>query len=1051
MAETIRGINVVVGADTTALSKALSDVNKRSRDIQSELKQVERLLKLDPSNTELLAQKQKLLADAVENAREKLDRLRAAQEQVNEQFQRGEISEGQYRAFQREVVKTEQELAKLEKQLKDMEPAVKSIGERMKEAGEKMKKAGENMSEAGEKLSKFVTAPLAAAGAGLVAVGAQFDDAFDKIRIGTGATGEALDGLLEDFRAVVREVPASFDDISTAIADYNTRLGLSGEALRELSAQTLELARITGGDLSKTIEETSQVFQAFNLPAEQYSEALDLIFRVSQSTGIGIERLEANMVRFAPAIKQLGIDFQSAATLLGQLDKAGVDVEQTLAGLTRAVASLAKEGITDANEAIQTLFDEIRNAPSDLEGTQRALEVFGTRAGPALASAIREGKLEYQDLLRELSRSDETILGVAEDTKDWSERLVELKNALLLALEPLAERFFGAINDLIPVLQKFVGQITDLVEWFVNLPDGVQNTIIAIGGLLAAIGPLLVVIGKLTSGVGSIIAMFGKLAAAAAPAAAGTAAAGTAAGAASVGFWSLLGPIALIVAGLAAVAAGGYALYRHLQKEAIPEIERFGDEVSEATQQAVGAFMDLNDKATVELNELAWSGQTVTQEMADSIVSTFDQMGQQVLEAMEKRHAEELESMQAFFANAQGLTEEEQAEILAKVQEGQDLQRQAVEEGQARIEEILRAASEQKRGLTKEEADEIRRIQQKMLETGIEMMSENELEQRAILERMRANASALSARQAAEVVQNSIKQRDESIAAAEKQYNDVVKNIIRQRDELGTITAEQADKLIAEAQRQRDETIARAQEMHQAVVAEAQKQAQEHVNKVNWETGEIKTRWQVLKDTVWTRLTEMQNSVDNAFLNMWNAIKQKMADIGTAIKDKFNEIMAWLKGLPSQFMQLGKDMIQGLVDGIKNMIGSVGDTVKNVADKVTGGLKDFLGISSPSRVLMQLGEYTGEGFALGLERTINAVRREAAEMAAAVTGGLSGLSVPGVAVSGGGVAAPSTINMDGLFAGATIVVRNDDDIRQLAREIWSMAQQAQRGLGGARA
>src|SRR5690606_30213723 len=247
-----------------------------------------------------------------------------------------------------------------------------------------MKKAGESISDVGEKLTKGVTAPLAAAGAGLVAVGAQFDGAFDKIRIGTGATGEALEGLLEDFRAVAREVPASFDDISTAIADYNTRLGLSGEALRELSAQTLELARITGTDLSKVIEETSQVFQAFNLPAEQYGAALDYIFKVSQSTGIGIERLESNMVRFAPAIKQLGLDFQSAATLLGQLDKAGVDVEQTLAGLQRAVATLAKQGITDANEAIQTLFEEIRSAPSDLEGTQKALEIFGTRAGPAL-------------------------------------------------------------------------------------------------------------------------------------------------------------------------------------------------------------------------------------------------------------------------------------------------------------------------------------------------------------------------------------------------------------------------------------------------------------------------------------------------------------------------------------------------------------------------------------------------------------------------------------------------------------------------------------------
>lgn len=178
MAETIKGINVVISADTTALSKALSDVNKKSRDIQSELKQVERLLKFDPSNTEILAQKHKLLADAIQNTQEKLNRLRTVQEQVNEQFARGEISEGQYRAFQREVAKTEQELKKLETQLKGMEPAVKSLGERMQEAGEKMKKAGEKMSDAGKKLSVGVTAPIAAIGTVATKAAIDFESAF---------------------------------------------------------------------------------------------------------------------------------------------------------------------------------------------------------------------------------------------------------------------------------------------------------------------------------------------------------------------------------------------------------------------------------------------------------------------------------------------------------------------------------------------------------------------------------------------------------------------------------------------------------------------------------------------------------------------------------------------------------------------------------------------------------------------------------------------------------------------------------------------------------
>ena len=125
IAGNIKGITISIGGETTGLQKALGDVNKKTKDIQSELKQVERLLKLDPKNVELLSQKQRLLAEAVANSKEKLDRLKTAQEQVNEQFKKGEISEEQYRAFQREVVKAEQELNKFEKQLKETAVASK--------------------------------------------------------------------------------------------------------------------------------------------------------------------------------------------------------------------------------------------------------------------------------------------------------------------------------------------------------------------------------------------------------------------------------------------------------------------------------------------------------------------------------------------------------------------------------------------------------------------------------------------------------------------------------------------------------------------------------------------------------------------------------------------------------------------------------------------------------------------------------------------------------------------------------------------------------------
>lgn len=172
MAETIKGINVVIGAETTGLSKALTDVNKKSRDIQSELRQVEKLLKLDPTNTELLAQKQKLLATSIGNTQEKLNRLKAAQEQVNQQFARGDITEGQYRAFQREIVKTEQELQGLNKRLDETTGEITEQGKQVSKLGkdfeESFEQAQQAMGNSFEQMKK-VGAGITLLGVGIAA------------------------------------------------------------------------------------------------------------------------------------------------------------------------------------------------------------------------------------------------------------------------------------------------------------------------------------------------------------------------------------------------------------------------------------------------------------------------------------------------------------------------------------------------------------------------------------------------------------------------------------------------------------------------------------------------------------------------------------------------------------------------------------------------------------------------------------------------------------------------------------------------------------------
>ena len=148
---TIKGITVRIGADTTGLDAALKDVNKTSREISKELREVERLLKFNPHDIELLAQKQKLLADQVENAREKLNRLKDVQAQVNQQFQEGKIGEEQYRAFQREL----QNRSQLKNTRSSLEPPTcrtMSLTRRCRRR-EKLQDVGKQLTDVGVTLS----------------------------------------------------------------------------------------------------------------------------------------------------------------------------------------------------------------------------------------------------------------------------------------------------------------------------------------------------------------------------------------------------------------------------------------------------------------------------------------------------------------------------------------------------------------------------------------------------------------------------------------------------------------------------------------------------------------------------------------------------------------------------------------------------------------------------------------------------------------------------------------------------------------------------------
>jgi TP901 family phage tail tape measure protein len=325
-----------------------------------------------------------------------------------------------------------------------------------------------------------ILAGASAVAVGLFEVGSQFDDAFDGIRIGTGATGPALEALQNDMKAVAGAVPTSFGDAGKAITVFSQKLGLTGAPLQTLSSQVLELSRMTGTDLSGNLTAVTDVFNNFGVGAGEQSGKLDLLFRASQASGVSVAELAGTMSGAGVVLREVGLSFDQSAGFLATLAKAGVDAGDVMPALSKSLATAAKQG-KDASSVFTDTFNAIKNAPSDVAASGVALEVFGAKAGPKLAALIREGKLSYEDMTAAIAGGGETILGASGDTQDFAEKLTMLKNRVFLAIEPIATKVFNKIGEVMDQLGPKVEQLT---TWMTEHKDVMKIVAGVIGGVV---------------------------------------------------------------------------------------------------------------------------------------------------------------------------------------------------------------------------------------------------------------------------------------------------------------------------------------------------------------------------------------------------------------------------------------------------------------------------------------------------------------------------------------------------------------------------------------
>ncbi len=315
-----------------------------------------------------------------------------------------------------------------------------------------------------------IAAATVGIGVGLFKVGESFDEAYDKIRGATGATGDDLDNLKARFKTVVSDVPTDFGKASDAIDVITQKLGGAVDPSGHLAEQFLELSRITKTDLAGNLGAGTDAINQWNIAAAQQPAFLDQLYKLTQLTGVSFADLSSQLTSAGPVFQAAGLSWDQSAALLGTLGKAGLDVSDVLPALSKGLATAAKEG-KDASSFLGDAFMAIKNAPDATTAAGIALQDFGARAGPKLAELIRTGRLSYQDLLLQMKSGGETILEAGKKTQDFGEKWELIKNRVLVALEPLAMAVFDAIGNAMDALGP---KITQLSQWFNdNLPAAI--------------------------------------------------------------------------------------------------------------------------------------------------------------------------------------------------------------------------------------------------------------------------------------------------------------------------------------------------------------------------------------------------------------------------------------------------------------------------------------------------------------------------------------------------------------------------------------------------
>lgn len=570
MANRIKGITIEIDGNATPLQKALSGVNKDLKTTQSNLKDVQKLLKLDGGNIDLIKQKQKYLSEAIKDTEEKLKKEKDALAQLKNADQTPEVQR-QMEALQRQISEDEQSLKSLKKEfssfgsvakqeLEAIGNKLKDVGGHIKDFGGKIKGVGDSVKGFGQSLTTHLTVPLAAIGAKGVASFAEVDKTMTLTRKTMGATAEEAEILDKAMKEAAANSTFGMSDAADASLNF-ARAGLTATEAADALAPAMNLAAGEGGNLDTVSAGLVATINGFGDEFDKTTHYADVFANACNNSALDVNSLSESMSIAAPIFSAAGYEVEDAALYMGILADNGIDANKGATALKTGMARLvspAKQGaemmkklgisVTNADGSMKdsvTIQRELHDAFGQLSESEQiaaASAIFGKNQMAPWLALINAAPADVEELSQALGVEGTTAEMAETMMSGFGGSIEKLKSSIDVAVTSLGEA-------LAPVISIVADKIQALVDWFNSLDSEQQQMIATIGLVIAAIGPVVMAVGGVIGAIGSVISGIGSII--------------SIGGALISGLGLLLSPVGLVVAAIAALIAVGVLLYQN--------------------------------------------------------------------------------------------------------------------------------------------------------------------------------------------------------------------------------------------------------------------------------------------------------------------------------------------------------------------------------------------------------------------------------------------------------------------------------------------------------